>query len=272
MSAAVVNYTSYQAGPHSWALGRFIVSIPRLEELRTAALPGTSEQSPTLSIPLSVLSGHDVSLDAEMLRAFTQRKDNQHLRVEAVEAKAQSENEIDIIARAFDGVPEVYVEIPVGNDLSALVQAIGRLGMRAKVRTGGVTPEMFPAAEQLAAFLFACATFNVPFKATAGLHHPIRAQYRLTYAPDSPIGTMFGFLNLLLATAAVRTGTDVQTAISILEENDSTALTFTDSSAAWREMSFSLSHLQRIRTEFVLSFGSCSFEEPIHDLQTIGFL
>ena len=44
----------------------------------------------------------------------------------------------------------------------------------------------FPATGDLLRFLRAASAHRVPFKATAGLHHPLRAEYRLTYEPDSP--------------------------------------------------------------------------------------
>ena len=87
-----------------------------------------------------------------------------------------------------------------------LVAAIARRGGRAKMRTGGVTAEAFPTAAQVLRFLRACTEARVPFKATAGLHHPLRAEYRLTYAPDSPRGTMFGFLNVFLTAVLLRHG------------------------------------------------------------------
>ena len=36
-----------------------------------------------------------------------------------------------------------------------------------------------------------------------GLHHPVRGEYPLTYAPDAPRGVMHGFLNVFLAAAFV---------------------------------------------------------------------
>ena len=43
-------------------------------------------------------------------------------------------------------------------------------------------------------------------KATAGLHHALRGDYRLTYEPDSARRTMHGFVNLVLAAALLLAG------------------------------------------------------------------
>ena len=82
----------------------------------------------------------------------------------------------------------------------------------------GITKDAFPKTSELIRFLRGCVQAGLPFKATAGLHHPLRAEYRLTYAPDSPTGVMFGFLNLFLATAFLRAGMAESEAARLLEE------------------------------------------------------
>jgi hypothetical protein len=53
-------------------------------------------------------------------------------------------------------------------------------GAFAKARTGGVTPDLFPSPARLMDFLRAALDEEVRFKATAGLHHPLRGSYPLT--------------------------------------------------------------------------------------------
>jgi hypothetical protein len=41
---------------------------------------------------------------------------------------------------------------------------------------------------------------------------------------------------------------------------------------AWRSFHWTAAQLRTVRKEFAISFGSCSFEEPIHDLEALGWL
>ena len=87
---------------------------------------------------------------------------------------------------------------------TALLDAVAANGLRAKIRTGGVTAAAFPAAESVAQFIATCMARGLPFKATAGLHHPLRCVRPLTYEPGAEQGTMHGFLNLFLMTGFAR--------------------------------------------------------------------
>jgi hypothetical protein len=172
-------------------------------------------------------------------------------------------------------VPEgmtAYFELPVDGELDALLEAVRSTGTRAKIRTGGVTPDAFPPPGDVLRFLEACAGAEVPLKATAGLHHPLRAEHALTYASDAPRGTMFGFLNVFLAAAFVRAGLPADSIAPLLEEGDATALRFTDEGVEWRGHRLTTAQLHAARAEFAASFGSCSFDEPVTDLNALSLL
>jgi hypothetical protein len=172
------------------------------------------------------------------------------------EVKATTEEEIG----AFP--PGAFVEIA---DVK-LLDAIARRGLRAKIRTGGITADAFPAIENIAEFLRTCKEKGVAFKATAGLHHPLRCVKPLTYEPNAPVGTMHGFLNVFLAAAFLDDAEDV------LAETDASAFAFDDEGASWRGRRVSTEDLATMRRDFATSFGSCSFEEPIGDLRELGWL
>lgn len=158
--------------------------------------------------------------------------------------------------------PGAFIEI---SD-AALLPELKRRGLRAKIRTGGVTVDAFPPIANVAEFIRACRAAGVAFKATAGLHHPLRCVKPLTYEPNAPIGTMHGFINVFLAAAMAG---DEE---AILAETDAATFAFDDDGATWRDRRVSVDELQRSRTELAISFGSCSFEEPIADLQELGWL
>jgi hypothetical protein len=49
-------------------------------------------------------------------------------------------------------------------------------------------------------------------------------------------------------------------------------VTFADDALAWREYHISRDELTTIRRRFAISFGSCSFREPVDDLIKAGLL
>jgi hypothetical protein len=112
----------------------------------------------------------------------------------------------------------------------------------------------------------------VPFKATAGLHHPVRSVHRLTYQPDSPSATMHGFLNVFLAAAFLRVGMDLQLAVELMNEQLASAFHFDSDGLLWREHRLGLDDISAARRDFAISFGSCSFTEPVDDLRMLGLL
>jgi hypothetical protein len=145
-------------------------------------------------------------------------------------------------------------------------------GAFAKVRTGGLTPGAIPDSERLADFLVAAAARRVPFKATAGLHHPIRSERPLTYAPDSPHATMHGFLNVFTAAAFAWHGAERALIVDLLNETEAESLQFGPKALEWRGHQLFTEHIAEARRSFAHSFGSCSFEEPISDLRGLGLL
>ncbi|MBK7745725.1 MAG: hypothetical protein IPP57_02590 [Candidatus Obscuribacter sp.] len=161
----------------------------------------------------------------------------------------------------------VYCEVTPGD--GAMLDAVKAAGCYAKIRTGAMTPEGIPDVEQVARFIVDCAERRLPFKATAGLHHPVRALYPLTYAEDAPRAVMHGFLNVLMAAAFAWQGeTDIE---QVLADVQPAAFTF-DDNAYWRDKELTLAEIKDMRANFMHAIGSCSFEEPVDELQKLGLL
>lgn len=273
MREALENYASYRDGPDQLALGRFIVPVSRLKEMEDAGRDLMPRRAASEPWHLSVLIADNVAAAADEMLNFNRHHSSGstdgYAVIDVAELKAAN---IDDVARKRSMLPDsfiAYFEIPTNGDVSQLVKAIARAGARAKVRTGGVTPESIPPAKEVIDFMIACRRDAVAFKATAGLHHPIRGSYSLTYEPDSPVGTMYGFLNVFVASALVYAGEQRETAIAALEESDRQAFAIEDDAIVWRARRITAEQIEASRRELGNSFGSCSFREPVDELAAI---
>ncbi|HZB27625.1 MAG TPA: hypothetical protein VE282_03605 [Gemmatimonadales bacterium] len=267
MEAAVENYAEYRRGGESWALGRFVVPAGRLSEFSHASNRYDAAPTPAERWQLAALAGSDLDADLAAIEDFNQR--SPLAQVDTLEVKSDSAERVGDIMRRLTGHLQTYVEIPVDRDPTQLLAMIRRMGGRAKVRTGGITRDAFPTSSTLIRFVAACVRSRVPFKATAGLHHPVRAEYRLTYAPDSERSPMFGFLNLFLAAAFLHVGMDEQQAEEVLQESSPAAIRIEEEAISWKGRRLDLHELRQARQEVMVSFGSCSFTEPLSELQSL---
>jgi hypothetical protein len=275
MSAAAGNYAQYRAGEAAWALGRFILPVSRLSEFEAAAKDHLPIQPAAQPWQLSALAGPDLARDLDQVKAFNLRPTSvgsAAARIDTLEVKASSVGIIEDTMHRLTGDLQVYFEVPIDQDPTGLIAAIARLGGRAKVRTGGVTRDAFPETAELVRFLSSCIRARVPFKATAGLHHALRAEYRLTYAPDSASGPMFGFLNLFLAAAFLRAGMSEAEAAQVLEETSAQRFDVSEGGISWRDHRLGQDALRGAREDVITSFGSCSFSEPINELEALHLL
>jgi hypothetical protein len=272
MAEAVRAYAEYRQAPEAWMLGRFVVPAARLEAFDEAGrdlLPTSASASWALSAIVSA----DVELDTGSVHRFNDyHRDVRHgaVHVDTIELKAATPVEIEA-ADAYVDAFDAFFEIPVADDPDPLVAAIADIGAKAKIRTGGLTPDAIPGARHVVRFIRRCLTHGVAFKATAGLHHPLRAEYPLTYEPEAPRGVTYGFLNVFLAAALMRQGADDGLALAMLEERDPAAIEVGDRSVSWRGHAMDVDELRAARHDAV-AFGSCSFGEPVDDLRALGLL
>lgn len=286
MQRTCEHYARARMGTHAAMLGRIVCPASTLHKLSEAAavlMPGTYATSgyrehADILDPWSISAVVDVDLEEalELIDAFDEHhgeEDHGLARVDSIELRATSPAMID---DAIDLIPDdmtPFFEVPSNTDPRGFIAALAGGEACAKIRCGGVTPDAFPTSEAIADFLLACRGAGVAFKATAGLHHPLRAEQKLTYEADSPTGMMHGFVNLFLAAAFVRTrDASREMVIDLLEERDPGQFAFEEDTARWRRHTLDALDLARTRETFAISIGSCSFEEPVEDLQKLGWL
>ena len=269
MAPAVENYASYRSGAHAWMLGRFVLPVARLGEFAAAAagqLPAGGEPWWLAGLVNTASLRADIAAAAD----FNERHDLGAV-VDSFELRAADAATIAEAATLLPRGAALYVEVPLDPDPAPLLDAIAEHHLRAKARTGGVTPDAIPPSAQVARFLAGCAERGIVYKCTAGLHHPIRARYPLTYKPDAPTAVMHGYLNVFLAGAFLLHGMPEGEAVALLDETDLGAFDFADRGVSWRGHRLAAEQLGAART-YATAFGSCSFDEPVGDLQAAGVL
>jgi hypothetical protein len=271
MDAAALEYARWRRAPEAFMLGRFVAPAARLAELGRAAealLPQPGAGEPW---HVSALIGTDASGDAALVRPFNAAYAGRAA-VDSVELKAATPAEAEASLGGLPAGLTAYVEIAPDDTLAPMLAALKRRGARAKIRTGGVVPTAIPEPRDVARFIAACAEAGVPFKATAGLHHPVRAEQALTYELASPRAVMHGFLNVFAAAVFARAGADSAQLEAVLRETQPSAFRFDASSLSWRELRATSQALEATRRDLASSFGSCSFAEPVADLRALGVL
>jgi hypothetical protein len=272
MAGAVAEFARYREEPESWMLGRFVLPLTRLVEWEKAVAPALDAVAEGEPWRLSVLGdAHQSAPISRRIRDFNSRFLGRAY-IDSAELKASGPDEAAYAGTLGEDGVAAYVEVPIADDPLPWVEALVRAGARAKVRTGGVTANAIPSAKQLARFIKRCVERRVAFKATAGLHHPLRAEYPLTYDVGAERGTMFGFLNVFLAAALARAGGSEADLVPLLEERDPAAVKFGDDGVEWRGKVIDAATIRLARSRVAMSFGSCSLREPIDDLKALRLL
>jgi hypothetical protein len=270
MAEAVMNYAGYRNTDYSWMLGRFVTPVSRLEEFYEIAQQFTPKKGEE-PWRLSGLAGEDIYETIKAVKNFNAMRPG--FVCDALEVKANTVSKIENTVSYLPEGIDAYFEIARNNMLGELVSALAFKKQRAKIRTGGVRGEDFPSSKEIIRFVRTCLAANVPFKATAGLHHPIRCFKPLTYAKNAPKGTMHGFINVLIMTAFAGESYRVGFLEEIMEEEFEEVFTFDEGGVRWRDEYFlDNEHLDLVRRKGMIAFGSCSFDEPVEDLRALGLL
>jgi hypothetical protein len=271
MSEAVINYATYRNSNYNWMLGRFVVGVGRLREFYEAAADFVSRDAAT-AWRIAVVASDDLQATVRTIKDFN-LANGPGIVCDSIEMKAFTRYQIETVSASLPAGVSVYFEIESTQGFDELIAATAFAKQRAKIRTGGVVPEAFPSSESVVRFVQTCVAANVPFKATAGLHHPIRCFRPLTYLENSAQGTMHGFLNLFLMAGFARESYRRSFLEEVMEDEFEEVFEFTDTGVKWRnEYTLNLVEIEQLRAHGIQSFGSCSFDDPIADLQSLGIL
>jgi hypothetical protein len=278
LDQAIRNYANYRAGRDAWMLGRFVIPAARLAELEAYVAPLAS--GPPL--PFSVLGRGGETVDAfragveadlETVAAFRARHGSGVL-LAAYEVKPPPDALQGPVAEVLEGSTKalgaaglgVVYEMPPTSPSSLFARMRGGAA-GVKLRCGGPEAAAFPSCEQVAAVIAACRDNGLALKCTAGLHHPIRHF-------DRAAGTkMHGFLNVFGAgVLACTLRLDEATIRAILAEEDVSNFGFDEIGFGWKQYHALTDEIIAARRQFVVAFGSCSFDEPRADLRAMHIL
>lgn len=291
LDVALRNFARYRTGPEAWMLARFVIPTRRLGAL--AAYEALFDEAPPFRFSVLGTGGADADAFLDAFRADMHACDAFHQRhrqrvvADVMEVRlpeallgaeaARLETFLADLARRRPDDLDLFFEVPLDDalprTLPPLLDALAahnathphRTGL--KLRTGGLEPAAFPSAEALAFAIVECREAGVHFKATAGLHHPVRLYH------ESVQTHMFGFFNLFgAAVLAAAHGLDQAALCEILLEENADHFRLTDDAFAWHGLSASLDEIRHARDDLAISFGSCSFDEPREDLQALGLL
>ncbi len=281
LEEAFANFVLYQQAEEAWMLSRFIIPAKRLREL--------PRFYGSLSFSVLGRGGKDANeffenlkLDVEDVRAFREMHGDDvfaDMFEVALPASVLIDNIIahDVLNSAADVLNmnglTVFFEAPFGEGWQTRSEKLMRVLRKfkdrhigLKLRTGGVTADSFPSTAQVAWAIASARDAGIPIKATAGLHHPIR------HYNESVQTKMYGFLNVFGAgVLAEANNLSVEQIQMILEDEDTTSFVFDETGFAWKDLRVVTSEVLHARQQIV-SFGSCSFDEPREDLRAMGLL
>lgn len=287
LEQAVRNYACFWIQPESWMLGRLICPATRLIELE----PFVEElfrDGPPLALSALGRGGKNtdeflsaVHGDLQAIATFNARW-IARAGVDVLELRLPTELSSDWFG-GFAGVWENNGDPALTPFFEASADAVRRTtsdiqdGIRlaptsmqpagVKLRCGGLEASAFPTVEQVASAIVACRDAGVPLKFTAGLHHPIRLH------DESLRTTMHGFLNLFVAGVLAHAHALTQSQVEcIVADEEPRHFHFHDDALAWKDFRAPVEEIRRVRQQRLISFGSCSFDEPCEDLRALGLL
>jgi hypothetical protein len=266
----LASYRRYRAGAEAWIVNRLVIPSARLGELASLIQAGDSVPLAVTGRPSTDRATWEMarSEDATQMSAF-QAEFGERAPIEVYEVRVPDNTDFASWLADLHGFrdAEVFAELPWGDAMLTSVSVAAEAEwINLKVRTGGETAEAFPSAEALGEFLQAVTQLEVPFKLTAGLHHPLPTVDGATGAK------MHGFLNVAAGVAiAMANDLSLREWEELLACDTSSLFQFSDTALAVGSWSADLAAIEHAR-ELYVGFGSCSVSEPLEGLVDVGLV
>jgi hypothetical protein len=282
LRTAVANYARYRASERSWMLGRLVIEDEQLEDFDEVARPLLPRGPVETPWRITVVIGRNLYGAVREVQRFNERHGRAsaagHAFVEFLEHRVARAADVRDLDEAVPVPIRSVFEVVPAADLEAVLKAVKSVEGMAKFRAGALTADAIPSVQDLARFIAACARLGVPMKMTAGLHRAIRGTHPFGPPADGAVALQHGFVNVLMAAALARDRAaaglqphDVLMLLqTVLDERDRAAFTFDAGGAAWRDSRVRSEAISSAREEFLTAIGSCSFDEPVADLQALG--
>jgi hypothetical protein len=290
LKEAVREFLAIRQSPEAWMLGAFVIPASRVTELEPWADDLFRRDQPMklalLSRPADDPEDWTSKLGDDLHRSggFIDRHLDGIASTAweiAPPAKFQVGSTLSAILAIVEDltssrrITNVFCEVPGSPEAAELRQSMIEIHacnpnsplFGFKLRTGGPTAKAFPTVRQLASIVHACQQHHCRWKATAGLHHPLRHF-------DAGLGVrMHGFLNVLFAAVLADAHSLPESQIAeVLADEDAANFHVTDDGIRWRDGSASVAQIESTRWTTFQSFGSCSFAEPRDELKSLGLL
>ena len=310
LNEAIEDYIKHLKGENSWMLGRFIIQVARLDDLDDFVALFDNIGGLKLAVLGSGGISDDEYLnnirqDIAKINDY-RKKHSGKVKIDVYECKLPSnspsektmEGATDLLNEnnlshyhEFPKLPDVGINYSTEEDESSWDEAVlptvkmisGFEGAGIKLRCGGIVKEAFPSIEQVAAMIQTCALTGISMKCTAGLHHPIR------HFADRYDSYMHGFINTFGAGVFTSKFPEPRNSKEkfrmfillshMIDEQDSKNFEFTDEKMIWKVgddrdtvFEFDNENVDDCRRKRMISYGSCSFQEPIDDLKQLGWM
>jgi hypothetical protein len=287
MVPALRAHARHRESAYAWLGGRFVLPASRVDEFARARAGATGAIELSIILDAGALGAKGDTVRADLERVARIR-DLPGVAVGSLEARlprltldaaATARIVADVVERwpsdpvafwyestydaAWATPPAEWLEVLA----AARAAAPAHVTLGAKVRCGGPRPGSTPSVEDLAAFVSAAQEHGVPWKATAGLHHPVRGEHGVEGGV-----VQHGFLNLFVAAVALHAGAlEPARVTEVLAEHDPRAFVVDPLHVSWRDVRVDAEAVAAAR-EHVVSYGSCSFDEPVNDLRALGII